>query len=222
MKLGQDFAAWRAEVDVLQAQLKSVFDMLQDQGHALAMEAQERYQLARLLQAEREDRARDVQELREALEAEREARARDREELAGSLQGEVGSRTSDVRELAKSLQAECNARAGEVAQLAKVFQTEREARVLEAEELADALRSEFAIADPAPRHPGDGLTKASPVGDGDCSQAATARRLEAAELAQRLNELTEFVMADREANIRAMEELRRSQRIGGGVPAAAA
>jgi len=155
---GMEAAHWRMEVESLQQQLKGVLDVLQDQHHALAMEAQERAELMKLLQNERAGRERDVQELREALESERYARARDMEELRGcfevergsreeltrALQAEVTARTSDARELAKSLQAECNARASEVEQLAKVFQSEREVRVQEAEELAEALRSEFA------------------------------------------------------------------------------
>jgi len=204
---GTDVTALRAEVDMLQAQLKSVFDMLQDQGHALAMEAQERCQLAKLLQAEREERVRDVQELKEVLESERSARARERRELADALQGEVEARTSDVRELAKSLQSECNARAGEVQQLAKVFQTERETRIQEAEDLADTLRSEIVSSGDA------GQRRAN--SSGDATPTTAARRLETAELAQRLNELTHFVMAERESHARVLEEWRRSQKTGG-------
>lgn len=216
-----DAFAWRAEVDTLQAQLKSVLDMLQDQGQALAMEAQERCQLAKLLQCEREDRARDVQELQEALEAERTARTRDRRELAEALKAEMEARSSDARGLAKSLQSECNTRAGEVAQLAKVFQAEREARVQEAEELAEALRAELASSDlTAARQPGDGQKTENPASGGACGQAITTQQLEIAELSQRLNELTRFVMSERESHAQAVEEWGRCQQKVSSLPMA--
>jgi len=214
-----DVAVLRTEIEALQAQMKSVLDMLQDQGQSLAMEAQERCQLVKLLQSEREEREQSLQELREALESERLARARDRQDLADAIRGEVDARTSDVRELAKSLQSECNARAGEVKQLAQVFQSEREIRIQDAEELAETLRSEFANADPsATQYQSAGQRTASPHGEGESGQAEMARRLETAELAQRLNELTRYVMSGRQSPARPVEGRRKV----GGPPRGAA
>uniref|UniRef100_A0A7S0ASX3 Uncharacterized protein n=1 Tax=Pyrodinium bahamense TaxID=73915 RepID=A0A7S0ASX3_9DINO len=206
-KPNHDAAPWRSEVDELKVQMKSIFDLLQDQGHALAMEAQERSELIKLLQSERAERARDVQELREALESEREARGREIQELAEALQAEVDARIRDVRELAKSLQSECNARAGEVEQLAKVFQSEREARVQEAEELAETLRSEFASLERLRPDPPDASTAVGVIAEKD----EAFRQSETAELAQRLNELTQFVLAERDARHRDVFEWRSWQ-----------
>lgn len=217
-KSSGDLATLRGEVEMLQAQLKSVFDMLQDQGHALAMEAQERSQLAKLLQCEREGHAQDVQELREQLESERSARAQERMELAEALQQEVDARTSDMRQLARSLQSECNARAGEVEQLAKVFQSEREVRIQETEELADTLRVEFANSGVA--HRGESGHRAA-GGDVELGRAPNSSRSETAELARRLNDLTHFVMAEHDSHNRVLEELRHCQQAAGGLHQAA-
>jgi len=189
-------APWREEVEALQAQVKALIDMFHDQGQSLAMEAQERAELTKLLEEERERRARDVQELRQALETEREARARDKLELAEALQAEIDARTRDVRELAKSLQSECNARAGEVEQLARMFQSEREARVQDAEDLAEALRAELSGGQAAGQEAGRGAARAPGA---EAGQAVQELRSETSEIAQRLNELTQFVLSEHEA-----------------------
>lgn len=218
-------APLRAEVDSLKAQMKTILDMLQDHGQSLAMEAQERAELLRLLDTERKERARTVQELSAALEAEREARARDRQDLMHSIQSEVEARTQDVRQLAKSLQSECNARAGEVKQLAGVFRSEREDRVREVEELAEELRTEFAsrAADDggAAIHSGgappgaERLTSDVANTKIRCDKAGHDVELlqsETGTLTQRLQELTEFVLTERDARTREMQELRTSFR----------
>jgi len=208
-----DHQPWKKEVGALQVHVKAIFDMLHDQGQSLAMEAQQRAELQRIIEAERMDRVREFRELREEIGGEREERVQDRLSVKEALQAEVDARIQDVRQLARSLQSECNARAGEVKQLAEVFQSEREARVQEAEELAQALRAEFAGGpcsghQPLPaqdRNNGVGV-----VGGGSAGKEAIGvLRAETTQLTQRLNELTQFVLTERDKRARETQEWRR-------------
>jgi len=202
---------WKKEVGALQVHVKAIFDMLHDQGQSLAMEAQQRVELTKLFEAERLDRARDFRELREAIGGEREERGQDRLSVKEALQSEVDARIADVRQLARSLQSECNARAGEVKQLAEVFQSEREARVQEAEDLARALRTEFAGGPGGGQLPSVQDRKSGIGTDGGSAggEAIGVLRAETTQLTQRLNELTQFVLTERDKRARETQEWRR-------------
>jgi len=132
------------------------------------------------------------------LEAERDLHNRQKVEFAEALQSEIAARTRDVRELAKSLQSECNARAGEVEQLAVMFQSEREARVQDAQEMADTLRTELTT-------PSEGAGQAQQAGTG---AAVSIMQAETDKLSTRVNELTEFVLSERDARTRESDEIR--------------
>jgi len=220
---------WRKEVGALQVHVKAIFDMLHDQGQSLAMEAQQHVELQKIVEAERLDRVRELRELREEIGGERKEREQDRLSVKEALQAEVDARIADVRQLARSLQSECNARAGEVKQLAEVFQSEREARVQEAEELAQTLRAEFAGGPGSGHQPltvQDRNSGAGTIGGGSAGREAIgALQAETTQLTQRLNELTQFVLTERDKRARQMQEWRRygncsaSGRMGMSTPA---
>jgi len=215
---------WKKEVATLQVQVKAIFDMLHDKGQSLAMEAQQRVELQKTIEAECSDRVREFRELCEEMGGEREERGQDRLSVKEALQAEVDARIADVRQLARSLQSECNARAGEVKQLAEVFQSEREARVQEAEELAQALRAEFA------GRPGSGRGQL-PVQDrnswagtiGGASAGGEAIGTLQPETTQR-KRLKEHTLMARDEHTREMQEWRResnrsaSGRMGASMP----
>jgi len=204
---------WKKEVGALQVHVKAIFDMLHDQGQSLAMEAQQRVELQKVIEAERLDRVREFRELREEIGREREERGQDKLSVKDALQAEVDARIADVRQLARSLQSECNARAGEVKQLAEVFQSEREARVQEAEELAQALRAELAGglgSDHQPLPVQDRNSGAGTIDGGSAGREAIgALRAETTQLMQRLNELTQFVLTERDKRAGETQERRR-------------
>jgi len=121
-----EVAELRQEVEGLKSQVRSALDMLREQQQVLIFHAQEKSEFIQLIQAERDERGRDMSDLTQAL------------------QSECNARAQDIRELAKCLQAECRARAGEVEQLAKLLQAERVSRAADVEDLVQPLFAEQA------------------------------------------------------------------------------